>query len=70
MITFLDVETMFQINPETKRSDPTPFHKDNQLVSVQLAVDDGEPRFHWFHHETLDVDTRAPFLSVQQASQH
>ena len=25
MITFLDVETMFQINPETKRSDPTPF---------------------------------------------
>jgi len=66
MITFLDVETMFQINPETKRSDPTPFHKDNQLVSVQFATDDGEPQFHWFHHETLDIDTRAPFLAVQQ----
>jgi DNA polymerase I-like protein with 3'-5' exonuclease and polymerase domains len=65
MITFLDVETMFQINPETKRSDPSPFHKDNKLVSVQYALDDAEPIFKWFYHQDKDIDPRVNHAAVQ-----
>ena len=65
MITTLDVETMFQTNPETKRTDPSPFHKDNKLVSVQYAFGDDAPVFHWFHHDTKQMDTHAQHADVQ-----
>ena len=58
MITFLDVETTFQINPNNRRSDPSPFHNDNKLVSVQYATDAGEPVFKWFYHEQKQPDTQ------------
>lgn len=67
MITTLDVETMFQKNPETKRTDPSPFHKDNKLVSVQYAIEDDEPVFRWFHHDTETIDTREVHNDVQNA---
>ena len=65
MITTLDVETMFQTNPETKRTDPSPFHRDNKLVSVQYACGDDEPVFHWFHHDTKQIDTHVQHADVQ-----
>ena len=58
MITFLDVETTFQINPDNRRSDPSPFHKDNKLVSLQYATGGDEPVFKWFYHQDKDVDPR------------
>ncbi len=65
MITVLDVETMFQTNPETKRTDPSPFHKDNKLVSVQYVTENNPPMFHWFHHDTEEIDTRVQHAQVQ-----
>ena len=65
MITFLDVETTFQINPDNRRSDPSPFHKDNKLVSVQYATGGDEPVFKWFYHQDMDVDPRVNHAAVQ-----
>ena len=66
MITFLDVETTFQINPNNRRSDPSPFHNDNKLVSVQYATDAGEPVFKWFYHEQKQPDTQQNHKDVQE----
>lgn len=65
MITVLDVETTFQKDPETRRTDPSPFHKDNKLVSVQYAMGDDEPAICWFHHQDMTLDTREPFARIQ-----
>jgi DNA polymerase I-like protein with 3'-5' exonuclease and polymerase domains len=65
MITFLDVETTFQINPDNRRSDPSPFHKDNKLVSVQYATGGDEPVFKWFYHQDKNVDPRVNHAAVQ-----
>ena len=42
---------------ETKRTDPTPFHPNNRLVSVQYnTCQDLEPKFVWFYHEKKKPD--------------
>ena len=66
MITTLDVETTFHVG-ETKRTDPTPFHPKNRLVSVQYnTCDNLTPQFVWFYHEKKGVDLHQAHSQVQQ----
>ena len=66
MITTLDVETTFHVG-ETKRTDPTPFHPNNRLVSVQYnTCQDLEPKFVWFYHEKKNPDLPVAHSQVQQ----
>ena len=66
MITTLDVETTFHVG-ETKRADPTPFHPNNRLVSVQYnTCQDKTPKFVWFYHEKVNPDLKKSHSQVQQ----
>jgi len=66
MITTLDVETTFHVG-ETKRADPTPFHPNNRLVSVQYnTCQDKTPKFVWFYHEKVEPDLKKSHSQVQQ----
>ena len=66
MITTLDVETTFHVG-ETKRADPTPFHPNNRLVSVQYnTCQDKTPKFVWFYHEKVKPDLKKSHSQVQQ----
>ena len=66
MITTLDVETTFHVG-ETKRTDPTPFHPKNRLVSVQYnTCDNLDPQFVWFYHEKKSPDLPVAHSQVQQ----
>ena len=65
MITILDVETTFVIG-ENKRSDPSPFCPDNRLVSVQYSQNSQKPRFLWFYHKDLKIDTKEASQEVQK----
>ena len=67
MITFLDVETTFVIK-ENKRSDPSPFHQDNKLVSVQYSQGSQKPEFVWFSHVTMSGTslTNGNFTKIQK----
>ena len=50
MITVLDIEVTFQ-GKWGGDSDPTPYHQDNKLVSVQYLTNTGQREFLVFHHE-------------------
>jgi DNA polymerase I-like protein with 3'-5' exonuclease and polymerase domains len=66
MITTLDVETTFHVS-ENKRSDPTPFHPNNRLVSVQYnTCQNLEPQFVWFYHEKKKPALPEVHSQVQQ----
>ena len=65
MITTLDVETTFQ-KDASRRSDPTPFHHDNYLVSVQYnTCSDNTPKFVWFNHDEKVTDAKMSHSQVQ-----
>jgi len=65
MITTLDVETTFQ-RDASRRSDPTPFHHDNYLVSVQYnTCSDNTPKFVWFNHDEKVPDAKMSHSQVQ-----
>ena len=65
MITTLDVETTFQKNA-SRRSDPTPFHHDNYLVSVQYnTCSDNTPKFVWFNHDEKVPDAKMSHSQIQ-----
>jgi len=53
MITTVDVETSWQRN-ENGGYDPSPFHKDNILVSVGLDSKYGEEYYFTNHSERID----------------
>ena len=65
MITVLDVETTFQKDPETRRTDPSPFNSDNKLVSVQYATEGNAPAICWFYHVDGTINSRDSFTIIQ-----
>jgi DNA polymerase I-like protein with 3'-5' exonuclease and polymerase domains len=64
MITFLDVETTFQITDKGAK-DPSPFLPDNYLVSVGYSYEDTD-EYVFFRHNDLGVCGSADYAQLQK----